>query len=305
MKIAVASSIALGKEIVDCVSQLHEVSYCITTPDSPKGRSATPVPNDFAQSMVGSPYQLFKPQSKAEIDPLLTSKSVDIVITLAYGMLIPSLALKQPRFGWLNIHFSLLPKWRGASPVQSSLLAHERQGGYTIFQLDEGLDTGPIFYQGSYTYPDDAKTSEILSALTFSSVQVLPKILNNIESGCIPKPQVGDPGPHARKFSSTDGKIVTSMSVQDAYVIYKALSENPGVFLENSRTRIKIVEAKYELDSDALPGQWVVSKNQLKLGFVGGYLILERVTPSGKRTMTGLDFMRGARIDSGDLFESL
>ena len=305
MKIAVASSIALGKVIVDCVSQLHDVSYCITTPDAPKGRSGLSVPNDFAQSMAGDSYQIFKPESKAELESLLTSNNVDIVITLAYGMLVPNLALKQPRYGWLNIHFSMLPKWRGASPVQSSLLAHERQGGYTIFQLDEGLDTGPVFHQGSYSYPNGAKTSEILTALTYSSVEVLPKILKDIETGCTPQPQTGDPGPHARKFISKDGKIDTSMSIQHAYVIYRALSENPGVYLENPKTRIKIIDARHELDPNALPGQWVVTKNELKLGFVGGYLILETVTPSGKKTMTGLDFMRGARIVSGDLFEGL
>ena len=298
MKVAIASSSDLAIPLISAIAQEHTISYCISTPDKPQKRSGSPAPNSFSEKVEG--YEVFKPESSAQLLDILQRKPVDIVVTLAYGKLISKEALSSPPHGWLNIHFSLLPQWRGASPVQSSLIAGEESGGFSIFKLDEGLDTGPIFLKQSYTYDSSARSGSILRELAAQAASSINKVLQDIEIGVEPTPQHNESSTHAGKFATTDGALETSMDITEAFNRYRALSDNPGVYIEVKGVRVKIIEARVEYDNNCLPGTIKVNKNHLMVGFQGGYLDLCSIIPAGKKQMLGADYARGARLVDGE-----
>ncbi|NBY38101.1 MAG: methionyl-tRNA formyltransferase, partial [Actinobacteria bacterium] len=151
------------KPTIERLSTEHDVALLISTPDAPSGRGRTLAPNEFA-TYFASDIRLAKPETQDDLSRLLSEKKIDIAIAIAYGKLIKKSALETPSYGWINLHFSLLPKWRGAAPVQRAIMANEQEIGLTIFKLDEGMDTGPMFRQMTY------QISRIVHLVMFSRI---------------------------------------------------------------------------------------------------------------------------------------
>ena len=142
------------------------VSGVITSPDKPSGRGQKLSENEFAQFCSKLNLPVFKPASHTELNEMLSLQKPDLVITVAYGRLIKKAELQIPKYGWLNIHFSLLPRWRGAAPVQYAILNGDQDTGVTVFKLDEGMDTGPIYSQSVYKLLGKESTQELLEVLS-------------------------------------------------------------------------------------------------------------------------------------------
>ncbi|MFM8752229.1 MAG: methionyl-tRNA formyltransferase, partial [Actinomycetota bacterium] len=151
MKVLLASSSALANPVLEYLqNSTLELIGVITSPDVPRGRGREISENELAISARAAGLPVFKPNTHDEIRDLLISTEADLVVTLAYGRLIRTRELELPRYGWLNIHFSILPRWRGAAPAQRALEAGDEKTGVTVFRLDAGLDTGPLFAISEY-----------------------------------------------------------------------------------------------------------------------------------------------------------
>jgi len=232
VQIAIASSSRVGTPLVDALSKSqHQLAYVVTNPDRKSGRGLATKANSFVESISKFDVSVHKPTTHEELHALLLEKPIDLVITASYGRLIKPEELVLPTYGWLNVHFSLLPKYRGASPVQQAILNGDELTGVSIFRLDEGMDTGPIFRRYECQIAPTATTPELLTDLAEFAAGKIGTLLDEIEDGLLPTPQSSEGISFAGKFSKEDGRIFPSHSSVEAERFVRALGDNPGVFL--------------------------------------------------------------------------
>ena len=306
MQIAVASSSSVGIPILDSLlAGPHEVKYVLSNPDKGTGRGQKFVANDFALHSASHSVKVVKSNSQLEIQETLLTDPVDLVITVAYGKLIGKQALSIPKFGWINVHFSKLPRWRGAAPVQYALLNQDKETGVSIFQLDEGMDTGPIYLARDYPIAEAETTPTLLSRLANEASHLIADVLKLIIDGQAPVPQSDEGVTHAPKISKEEGKIDCTRSVSEILSQVRALSQNPGVFLafRGERLGINAAEESSFYEGPEESGSLVARKHELLVRVSDGAIRLLSVTPQGKKEMSGSDFARGARIQPGDRVE--
>ena len=190
MKVLIASSSLVAQPITEwLLNSDHKVVGVLTAPDAAQGRGREIAENTFAQLANSLQIPVFKAVSAEEIRKVIQETGSEIVVTAAYGRLIRKSELFEPKYGWLNIHFSLLPRWRGASPVQRAIEHGDSSTGVTVFKLDEGLDTGPIYSTLTYEMRGDERSEELLKHLSVLSVEPLREALALIEAGKKPYPQ--------------------------------------------------------------------------------------------------------------------
>lgn len=306
MHIAVASSSSVGIPVLDTLLQSHhKVDFVITNPQKQSGRGQLISANDFHNFAKSKNVEIFTPSHSLELLSQLQQHNVDLIVTIAYGQLIKPEALLLPKYGWLNIHFSQLPRWRGASPVQSAILAGDAKTGISIFRLEEGMDTGPIYLSIADVIRDSDTTESLLNRLSHVAAGEISLLLDQISQGLLPKPQQEDGVTHARKFTKEDGRLDPTGSVSDFLRKVRALAENPGTSLSFRGEKLKIDEAlQAQIYDDSCPVASLLStKKALYLKLSDGIVELARVTPSGKKSMSGADFARGARIEDGEIVE--
>ena len=310
MKIAFASSSPVGIPIFNALlSTQHEILYVLTNPDKPTGRGQNFTANRFAEHARSLALQIFKPTDEVEIVEILRTKPVDAVLTVAYGQLIKESALHLPPYGWLNIHFSKLPAWRGAAPVQYAILHGQTETGVSIFRLEAGMDTGPVFDSWTTPIENSDTTESLLKKLSEESSLKVGRILDSIEAGQQPSEQNSTGISYAPKIKKEMGKISAQDSRVNAMAKIRALGENPGTYVTFRGQRLGIISAQLSyahLEEPALTAPTVTlvaGKNELLLGFADGFLRLERVLPQGKKPMSGAVFARGARLAPGELCE--
>jgi methionyl-tRNA formyltransferase len=277
----------------------HEVSVIITQPDRPAGRGRL-----LRQSVVADWAQehqipVLKPESSDEL--LGKIEHLELVLTIGYGVLLPESILSLPKKGFLNLHFSLLPAYRGAAPAQRALHNGEEITGVTVFQLDKGMDTGPIFAQESIPIDPSWRSFELLGHLASLGPEVVKRSLEMIESGQSSHAQVGVAS-SAPKITKTEAKIdFKNHSTQISNAI-RAFTYEPGAWTLWRGEPFKICSVKA---SDAVvgrPGEVSVIDKSLFVGTGSTALELLRVIPSGKKEMDAIDWARGARLIGGEIF---
>lgn len=301
MRIAIASSSRVAIPTLSAIEESnHDLIELITTPDAPAGRGRNLTSNEFAQWANDSGRAIFKPADMAELTILISKLEPDLIITIAYGKLIPELLLKKVEYGWLNLHFSLLPRWRGAAPVQWAIKSGDSETGVSVFQLDNGMDTGPIFVEKKLRIADNSTTDSLLDELSvLGSVAVL-ETLDLLASGNKPRPQFSR-GNLAPKISKADAEIDWNASNAEIDCHIRAMTSNPGAWSRIGATRIVINRAR-KMQEKLNPGELRKIENTIAVGTGDGSIGLEKVTPEGKRMMDSLDWFRGARIEEGRYF---
>ena len=277
----------------------HEVSVIITQPDRPAGRGRL-----LRQSVVADWAQehqipVLKPESSDEL--LGKIEHLELVLTIGYGVLLPESILSLPKKGFLNLHFSLLPAYRGAAPAQRALHNGEEVTGVTVFQLDKGMDTGPIFSQESIAIDPSWRSFELLGHLASLGPEVVKRSLEMIESGQSSHAQIGVAS-SAPKITKTETKIdFKNHSTQISNAI-RAFTYEPGAWTLWKGEPFKICSVRA---SDAVvgrPGEVSVIDKSLFVATGSTALELLRVIPSGKKEMDAIDWARGARLIGGEIF---
>jgi len=302
MKILVASSSPLAKDLLNHIKNSdYQLLGGISSPDRASGRGQSVSSNDFASYCHEIGVTCYKPSTNKELADILQKTQVELVITLAYGRLIKTSELQIPKHGWLNVHFSLLPRWRGAAPVQRAIAAGDEQSGVTVFKLEEGLDTGPIYSTLSYPLNDRSRSDEVLKDLSSLCIQPVNQALIMIAAGEPATTQESEGVTLAPKILKSEGRIDWNRESKILDRQIRAFQPWPGAYTSLNGTRIEIIEARVSETAGAA-GE-VISINPLLVGTGSGSLEIIRVKPENKREMSSSDWLRGARITLPCAFE--
>ena len=282
----------------------HEVAAVVTRPDRPAGRGRRLSPGPVAALAAEAGVEVLKPAKARDPEFLdrLREIAPDCCPVVAYGALLPREALDIPRHGWVNLHFSLLPAWRGAAPVQRAILHGDEMTGAATFQIEEGLDTGPVY--GVLTEPiQPSDTSgELLGRLAVAGASLLLDTMNGIEAGVLePRPQPTEGVSHAAKLTPEDGRVDWKSPALHIDRLIRACTPAPGAWTTFRDTRVKLGPVRPVPDADALaPGELSAGKNEVLVGTVTHPVALGEVQPQGKRPMNAADWMRGLDLDGKD-----
>jgi methionyl-tRNA formyltransferase len=277
----------------------HEISVIITQPDRPAGRGRLLQQSVVADWAQKHKIPLLKPESSNELIGKIGQ--LDLVLTIGYGVLLPESILTLPKKGFLNLHFSLLPAYRGAAPAQRALHNGETVTGVTVFQLDKGMDTGPIFAQESISIDPSWRSFELLAHLATLGPEVVKRSFEMIESGKASHAQVGVAS-IARKISKAEAQINFDHEATQVANTIRAFTYEPGAWTLWKGEPFKICSVKASDGVVGKPGELSVLDKSVFVGTGLGVLELLRVTPAGKKEMDAIDWARGARLTGGEIF---
>jgi methionyl-tRNA formyltransferase len=284
----------------------HEVVAVVTRPDAPAGRGRHLVASPVAELAEREGIEALKPVKARDPEFLdrLRAIAPDCCPVVAYGALLPRAALDIPRHGWVNLHFSVLPAWRGAAPVQHAILHGDDVTGAVTFEIEEGLDTGPVY--GVLTEPiRPADTSgDLLERLSHAGAKLLVDTMDGIESGVLePRPQPAEGVSHAAKLTPEDARIDWNAPALRVGRLVRACTPAPGAWTTFHDHRLKLGPVRLAAGADALaPGELRVSKTGVLVGTGSHPVALGDVRPQGKRSMSAVDWARGARPAAADRF---
>jgi len=305
LQISVASSSPIARELIECLlASDHDLVSLITNPDKATGRGKKIVPNELAEWASLKGLNVAKPADTSELNRHLLSAQPQLIVTIAYGRIIPVELLHGPRFGWVNIHFSLLPKYRGAAPVQWALMNGEKKTGFTIFKLDKGMDTGPIYVSKEVVIKDGDTTDSLLKELTHLAAMDLLELVKVIgKTRATPQPLTG--ATYAPKISKEDAKIDWQNPTESILSKERALSSNPGIWTTFRGERLGLHGFSEYLGENTLinPGDIEAVNGRFLVRTKDSVIEIVELTPAGKKRMSGADFIRGARLTAGEKFE--
>lgn len=300
MKILLASSSTVACEIFSALiedSDQFEVIGFLTNKDKAAGRGQREVANDFAKWAATMKLPIYKVEDSSGIFEVLDLTKADLVITVAFGRIIKQENLLKPKYGWLNVHFSLLPKYRGAAPVQHAIMNGENKTGVSIFQMESGLDTGPIFKQVEYLLPRFATTSSVLRDLSRLSIPAIKETIKKVLGGIAPKEQseFSLQPTMAPKISKLDGQLDFNLQIDQISARYRALVHSPGVFanLDNQRIKFEALDFQKESMSSSKAGQIIITGKDMFIAAKDGLVKVIQLKPEGKVSMSGAEFLRG------------
>jgi len=277
----------------------HDIALIITQPDRPSGRGQILQQTTVAEWAHNHQIPVVKPESSQELVGKV--EDLDLVLTIGYGVLLPENILSLPKKGFLNLHFSLLPAYRGAAPAQRALHNGEVTTGVTVFQLDKGMDTGPIFAQESIAINPSWRSFELLNELANLGPDVVKRSFEMIESGKSSSEQAGN-STNAPKISKAEAKIdFTQDSTLIANAI-RAFTYEPGAWTLWKGESFKICATGVSNTSSGTPGQILVIDKSVFVSTGSGAIELLRVIPAGKKEMDAIDWARGARLTGGEIF---
>ena len=244
--------------------------------------------------------ELYCPNKAADFDERL--KAFDLVITIGYGLLLPEFILEQPKYGFINLHFSLLPKLRGAAPAQRAIIDGLTQTGVTVFKLDAGMDTGPIYVQAQHQINPNTTAGELLTELALLGPSVIDQTLNAIENSTEPVAQDDSLSSIAPKLSKSEAQINWSDSAQQIVNKILGFAPNPGATAKFRGEVLRVTKA--QLGETALPiGQISAINGSVFVGTATTAVELLEVTPAGKKSMTAAAWANGARFSEGETIE--
>jgi methionyl-tRNA formyltransferase len=239
-----------------------------------------------------------RPANAEEINSAIAD--VDLLITIGYGRILPSATLSIPKFGCINLHFSLLPKYRGAAPVQRAIEAGETQSGVTVFALDPGMDTGPIYTSITTSIVPTMRSFELLDKLSHVGVDALKQALVEIEKGTVPTPQNGESS-LAAKITRDEAQLNWSSPAVSLINKIRAFYPQPQAWTVFRGQPLKISSARVSDEvQDLHPGELQIVGGDCVIGTLDKAIVLERVTPAGKKEMSALDWSRGARFEDAE-----
>ena len=275
----------------------HDIVGVVTRPDAPLGRSRTLTPSPVAAAAEKQGLRIIR---AARLDDDATAEIVglepELGVIVAYGGLVREPLLSVPTHGWINLHFSLLPRWRGAAPVQHALIAGDEMTGASVFQLVAELDAGAVFAERSYRVPADATAGEVLTDLAGLGAELLRDVVAGIASGRMTaEPQTGDPT-FAPKLTLDDGRIRWGESATQVLSRIHGTTPEPGAFTTVNGQRLKLLAARaHDAQISLRPGEFAAAGRDILIGTGTEAIRIERLQPAGKQAMAAGDWWRGLR----------
>jgi methionyl-tRNA formyltransferase len=278
----------------------HEVVAVLTRPDARSGRGRKLTPSPVAELAAEAGIEVLKPQRPRDPEFLerLAEIAPDCAPVVAYGGLIPPAALEVPKFGWVNLHFSLLPAWRGAAPVQHAVMAGDDVTGACTFQLEEGLDTGPVHGMVTEEIRPTDTSGDLLERLAHSGAQLLVATLDGIAAGTLrAEAQALDGVSMAPKLTVEDAQVDWTAPALRVDRVVRACAPAPGAWTTFRGERLKIKPVTLDPAITLEPGVLHGTKDGVRVGTGSHAVVLGDVQPQGKKAMPAADWARGVRIE--------
>ncbi|HEX8767517.1 MAG TPA: methionyl-tRNA formyltransferase, partial [Jatrophihabitans sp.] len=290
---------------------VHEVVAVLTRPQAPSGRGRRPTPSPVAELARQAGIEVLDPDRPTDADfaRRLAELDVDCAPVVAYGALLREPVLSMPKHGWINLHFSLLPAWRGAAPVQHAVLHGDDTTGASTFLIGPGLDDGPVYGVLTERVRPTDTSGSLLARLSEAGAPLLVATLDGIADGSLrPQPQPADGVSYAPKLTVDDARIDFGQPALAVQRRIRACTPDPGAWTTFRDGRLKLgpasrVSADEPLAAAHAPlaaGELVIGKNTVLVGTASGPLRLGTVQPAGRNPMPAADWARGLRLDSGE-----
>jgi len=275
----------------------YEVVGVVTQPDraSGRGRELKPPPVKLLAQNLGIPILQPEKLRQPEAMEQLRAWKPDLIVVAAFGQILRKDVLDLPPHGCINVHASLLPRWRGAAPINAAILHGDEETGITIMKMDVGLDTGPILTQRPIRLTREDTAGSVFEKLSQLGADLLIETLPDYLSGKIqPVPQPEEGSTYAPMLKKEEGQLDFTRSAEELERRVRAFNPWPGAFMDFDGTLLKVHRAHVEA-GEAEAGQRLIYRDQPAVGAGNGLLILDEVQPAGKKTMSGKAFLAGAR----------
>ena len=282
-------------------SPRHDVIAVLTRPDAAKGRHGKPSPSPVARLALEHDIPVLRPSrpNSEEFIAELTELAPDACAVVAYGALLSERLLAVPANGWINLHFSLLPAWRGAAPVQAAIAAGDAVTGATTFQIELALDSGPVYGVVTETIRPADTAGDLLERLSISGAALLETTLDGIADGALTAvPQPADGVTIAPKVTVEDARVRWDLPAHAVDRRIRAVTPNPGAWTMIGDLRVKVGPVTVEESSNSLPpGAIRIERKGVHIGTGSHPVLLGQIQPPGKKPMNAADWARGARLD--------
>lgn len=292
------------------IASPHDILAVVTQPDRPKGRGRGVQVSPVKEVAVAHSIPVLQPEkigTPEAIDEIKSLGDIGAMIVVAYGQKIPRPILEWPKHGAINVHGSILPKYRGAAPIQHAIMAGERETGVTTMLMDEGLDTGDILLQESIDIPENENAGELGERLSLLGAKLLMKTLEGVEFGTVVSiPQNNEFATIARSLSRDAGFIDWSLPADVIVNRVRGCTPRPGAFTKYGGNLVKIWSAKVKNANEILgeEGEVIAVDNDgITVAAGSGAVQLIDVQPESRKRMLAADFCRGSKIAAGSRFE--
>ena len=308
MKILFMGTPDIAAECLGALAAEHEVVGAVCQPDKPKGRGYTLTPPPVKVCAMERGIPVYQPTTLKDgsFDELLASIDPELIAVVAYGKILPSTVIRYPKYGCINVHASLLPKYRGAAPMQRAIMEGEKETGVTIMQMDEGLDTGDMLLWESFPIEENDNFETVHDKTAALGARLLLRTVEGLASGTLtPVKQDHERATYAAKITKEDCALDFSQSPEELLCRIRGLSPIPLAFTKTPDGKLlKVVSAVASREAGECGRVLSLSdkgEGGITVGCKGGAITLTAVLPEGKGRMTAADAVRGRRISVGDL----
>lgn len=303
MRLVFAGTPAAAVPTLRTLARSHEIVAVVTRPDAPLGRKRVLTPSPVAQAAEELGLPIIKAaRLDDEATEQITALKPELGVIVAYGGLVREPLLSAPEHGWINLHFSLLPQWRGAAPVQRALIAGDTELGASVFQLVPALDAGDVYAARTVPVPADATADVALQILADDGAGLTADVVASIADGTgVAVTQQGVPTV-APKLTLEDGALEWTQSAAELFARFRGVTPEPGAHTTVEGVHVKVLEMA-PIDAEAQePGAVVATKQALLVGTGTAPVAVTRVQPAGKGAMNATDWWRGLRADENVRF---
>lgn len=285
----------------------EEVVAVVTQPDRPKGRGKILTPPPVKGLALRYDIPVLQPLSLKDGDTIreISAYKPDLIVVVSYGKILPKTILNIPPYGCINVHASLLPKYRGAAPINWALINGEEETGVTIMEMDEGMDTGDIILQKAIPIEEDDDVESLSTKLSILGAELLKEALSLLKEGKLTSiPQDGAKATYAPMLKKEDGAIPWEWDAWKIRDFVRGMNPWPGAYTFWKGKRLKILKGMALGNGDGIPGEVkAVSKEGIDVVTGKGLFRIKKLQPEGKRIMDASEFIQGYRIHGGERFE--
>lgn len=296
LRLAFAGTPVLAKTVLESIHNAgrHSVQNVFTQPDRPAGRGRKMRPSEVKLYAVKQGLTLFQPATADGITPEALG-ACDVLLVVAYGLLIKRTTLTAPKYGCINIHTSLLPRWRGAAPIQRAIEAGDRESGITVMRMDEGLDTGPIYKQYPCPVSIQDTGATLHDKLAALSAKHINQILTEIANGALePAPQDHARATYANKITKREADLDWHQPASGLHQKIRAFNPVPGAHTVLNKIPMRVWEAEVKnTTSDAKPGEIIKATASLDVMTAAGILSITKLQLPGRKIVSAGDFLNG------------
>jgi methionyl-tRNA formyltransferase len=308
MRIVFAGTPAFSVQVLSRLLDAgHHIALVLAQPDRPKGRGLKPQPGPLVQLATARGLEVFQPASLKDRDSLqrVEASGADVMVTAAYGLIVPKSILEVPPHGALNVHASLLPRWRGAAPIQRALLAGDLETGATIIRMDEGLDTGPILGQRATRIETEDDAGSLHDRLASLGAELLLRVLEDCAAGCLhARDQPATGATYARKIEASETILDWLKPAQQLEREVRAFRPAPGAQTWLRGVRCKVWRAAVVQGSGEAGRVLGAGREGIRVGCGEGVLAILELQRAGSRRMRAEEFLRGFPVAEGERFAS-